>query len=201
MAVRYRYIENLVLQAYSLLPYIDYPIDPLQVVEQMPNCKSLSYRQFAEINNCTIDEVIQICDSKSGCTHYDPKHDKYLILYNETDGYKKNYGRRRWTKGHELGHVLCGHHAMAASNSISRNGLNVENGDLETEADYFASMFLAPFPLFRAYSIHSEKDIQHVFGLSRTAADNRLRAYNKWLRHPATEWDKQLIEIYNTKWF
>ena len=199
MSVRYREIDEIILHAYSIIPYIDFPMNPQLVIDKIPNCRMLSYQKFAEINRCSIQEVERICNSRSGCTHYDRKHDRYLILYNEQDGRKNNHGRRRWTKSHELGHVLCRHHAMAAANTLSRNGLCIENGELETEADYFAGMFLAPFPLFRYYGIQSSEDIKREFGLSDTAATNRYRAYRKWLLYENSRWNGQFLELYWNK--
>ena len=194
--MRYQEINEIILRAYSMMPYIDFPMNPQLVIDRLPNCGMLSYQKFAEINSCSVQEVERICNSRSGCTHYDRKHDRYLILYNEQDGRKNNHGRRRWTKSHELGHVLCRHHAMAAANTLSRNGLYIENGELETEADYFAGMFLAPFPLFRYYGITSSGDIKREFGLSDTAATNRYRAYGKWLAYGKTGWEERFLKIY-----
>ncbi len=200
MGVRYRYIERLILEAYSIIPFIDFPMEPSYVIDRLPNCRSISYQTFAEINHCSLDEVIQLCESKSGCTHYDRNKDRYLILFNEEDGSRSNTGRRRWTKSHELGHVMCKHHKIIASNKLSRDGMNIFYGSIETEADFFASQFLAPFPLFKQLAIHSESDVKTMFGLSDTAAANRYRAYEKWLQYEMTDWDRQIVNLFRDKW-
>lgn len=200
MSIRYRYVKEVVLNAYSILPFIDFPMTANYVINEISNCKCLSYQKFAEINHCSIDSVIQLCESKSGCTHYDEQNDRYLILFNEADGRKSNHGRRRWTKSHELGHVLCGHHTTVAKSRLSRKGLGTVYDEFETEADFFAAMFLAPFPLFKHLSIYSESDVKKVFGLSETAACNRFRAYKRWLNNEQTRFDRQLVKIYQDKW-
>lgn len=69
--IRYSYINNKVLDIYSTLPTLSFPINVYEVIKYIPNCKYMSYQDFARINNCSINDVIQLCESKSGCTHYD----------------------------------------------------------------------------------------------------------------------------------
>ena len=112
--IRYAYINNQVLKIYSMLPAIQFPIDTKEIIHYIPNCRYMSYQEFAQINKCSVDDVIQICESKSGCTHYDITHDRYLILCNQSTEDNNNIGRQRWTCSHEIGHIICKHHTISA---------------------------------------------------------------------------------------
>ena len=92
-----------------MLPALSFPINVYEIIEYLPNCKYMSYQDFAKINNCSINDVIQLCESKSGCTHYDIINNRYLILSNQSLNDNNNIGRQRWTCGHEIGHTVCEH--------------------------------------------------------------------------------------------
>ena len=171
------------------------------VISHIPNCRYMTYQKFAEINNCSLDDVIQICESKSGCTHYDVAHDRYLILCNRSTSGNNNIGRQRWTCGHEIGHVLCKHHLILPQNKLSENSLlSIKDKDLEAEADYFAGMLLAPFPLFKVLGVDSPTKIHNIFGLSWEASDYRYDQYLRWLQTKfVTAWENDFIKLYNRK--
>lgn len=197
--IRKIYINNLVLKLYSQLPRIKYPLDLNEVLSLIPNCKLMSYQKFADINHCSVNDVITLCQSKSGCTHYDVETNRYLILVNLTE--TSNYGRRRWTIAHEIGHIVCGHHILSAVDKIAENSFaQINNQDYEIEADYFAVTLLSPLPLFKAFEIQSARDIQNTFGLSAEASDIRLKEYKIWLRnHRKTAWENDIVNIYRRK--
>jgi len=201
LIVRNRYVEQLVLNAYKMLPYLEFPIEPSLLIRMIPNCGYLSYQKFAEINKCAVDEVIQLCESASGCSHYDKSKDRYLILCNESMQNRCNPGRLRWTMSHEIGHVLCGHHKLAAYEHIAENSVTkiIDEG-CESEADYFAATFLAPFPLYEVLTVHSVGAVQNTFGLSKEAATYRYETYLKWLKYRTkTAWEKDIVQIYKNK--
>ncbi|MBQ2395668.1 MAG: ImmA/IrrE family metallo-endopeptidase [Bacteroidales bacterium] len=198
--IRYIYINNVVLRIYSMLSYIQFPISIKEVINLIPNCKYMSYQKFAQINNCTIEDVIQICESKSGCTHYDISQNRYLILCNQSN-IKNNYARQRWTCAHEIGHIECKHHSFSAYDKLSENSLiKIKNPEFESEADYFAATLLAPLPLFDELNIKSPIDIQNVFGLSAEASLYRYKEYLSWKNsHRKTAWENDMIRIYKQK--
>lgn len=107
--IRYAYICNQVLQLYKKLPSIKFPLDPRLFFEQMDNCKTMTYNKFAELNQCSLQEVFALCESKSGCTHYDVGKNRYLVLFNSSRENHNVLGRIRWTLAHELGHVTLNH--------------------------------------------------------------------------------------------
>lgn len=199
--IRYTYVNNQVLNIYSMLPTIKFPLDVREVIRYIPNCRYMSYQQFANINQCSIDDIVQICESKSGCTHYDIMNDRYLILCNQSTEDNNNLGRQRWTCGHEIGHVVCNHHTISAYEKLSENSLlQTTNPEYESEADYFAATLLAPFPLFKLLNIKSAIDIQNTFGLSAEASLYRYKQYLKWQRtRVKTSWGNDMIRLYRQK--
>ena len=197
--IRKIYINNLVLKLYSQLPRIKYPLNLNEVLSLIPNCKLMSYQKFADINHCSVNDVIALCQSKSGCTHYDVETNRYLILVNLAE--TSNYGRRRWTITHEIGHIVCGHHILSAVDKIAENSFaQINNQDYEIEADYFVATLLSPLPLLKAFEIQSARDIQNTFGLSAEASDIRLKEYKIWLRnHRKTAWENDIVNMYKRK--
>ena len=199
--VRYLHINKLVLDIYSSIHKISFPLDMRSVLNLIPNCRYMSYQKFAQRNNCSVDYVIQMCESTSGCTHYDIKKDRYLILCNKSTENNNNLGRQRWTLSHEIGHILCNHHILSVYDKLSENNLlyNV-NPEYETEADYFAATLLSPFPLFKLLNIKSVIDVQNTFGLSCEAELYRYKQYLKWLEtKKKTSWENDIIRIYKQK--
>lgn len=183
-----------------MLSSIKFPINIKEVIELIPNCRYMSYQKFAKINNCSLGDVVQICESKSGCTHYDISQNRYLILCNQSLT-ENNYARQRWTCAHEVGHIECEHHSFSAYNKLSENSLlKAENPEFESEADYFAATLLAPFPLFEELNIQSPIDVQNVFGLSTEASLYRYKEYLQWeSNHRKTAWENDIVRIYRQK--
>ena len=180
---RYAFIYSQILQIYRAMDTISFPIEPCRIIDMIDNCRSMSYQQFAGMNQCSVEQVIQFCKSKSGCTHYDTENDRYLILWNE-DGAGYNVpGRRRWTKAHELGHVVLRHFPLTAEAQLAEHGLyTITAPEYETEADCFAATLLSPMPLFDMLKIRSPVDIRYVFGLSTEASNYRWDEYARWKR-------------------
>ena len=43
-----------------MLPTIKFPLDVKEVIRYIPNCRYMSYQQFAKINHCSIDDIIPL---------------------------------------------------------------------------------------------------------------------------------------------
>ncbi len=193
MKIRYAYINQLVLKTYSSLRNIEFPINAVEIVGLIPNCKYISYQEFAKINHCSVEDVINMCGSASGCTNYDVSSSRYLILCNESFENYNNSGRQRWTCAHEIGHILCDHHCIAMLDDI-------EKPDFEAEADYYAATLLSPLPLFKLLNINSPIDVQNVFGLSSSASLLRYNQYLSWKRdHRKTAWENDIVNLIKYK--
>lgn len=177
---------------------IRFPIKPRQLISRIPNCRVMSFQKFAEINKCCLNDVIQICESKTGCTHYDTAKDRYLILLNESSSDNNVPGRKIWTEGHEYGHVQLGHLPIAAVPQLAENSFsNLQVPEFEAEADYFASILLCPMPICQLLNVQSPQDIQRIFGLSGEASEIRYNAYEKWNRgHRKTAWENDMKKIF-----
>jgi Zn-dependent peptidase ImmA (M78 family) len=157
----------------------------------------MTYQEFAKLNCCSIQDVVMLCESGSGCTHYSVANDRYLILYNASFADNNVSGRIRWTKAHELGHVALKHLPYIAVSQIAEHNFsNVYDRELEKEADYFASMLLSPFPVWEELNILSVPDIQCFFGLSEEASKNRMSDYIKWKRSRIkTAWENDIKRL------
>lgn len=199
--IRFAFINNQVLEIYRQLPEITFPLNIRSIIDYIPNCRYMSYQDFARINNCSIDEVVQLCESKSGCTHYDILQNRYLILCNQSTEDNNNIGRQRWTCGHEIGHVICNHLTISTYEKLSENSLlQITDPTYEAEADYFAATILAPFPLYKVFDIKSAIDVQRVFGLSTEASLYRYKQYLKWKEtRVKTAWENDMVRNYLAK--
>ncbi len=198
--IRYVYICNKVLQLYKKLPYIKFPLDPRLVFNQINNCRIMTYHKFAELNQCSLQEVFSLCESESGCTHYDVGKDRYLVLFNSSTDNHNVLGRIRWTLAHELGHVTLNHLPCIVESHIAENNFNnLSHPEFEAEADHFAALLLCPMPLYEILGITSAQDIQRVFGLSREASDVRWREYLKWNHtRRKTAWENDMKRVFIT---
>ncbi len=195
--VRYPYIRNEVLKIYKTAEKISFPIDPILFFKQICNCRIMTYQDIARLNRCSVQDIILLCESSSGCTHYSVEHDRYLTLYNDSPSGNNVPGRIRWTKGHEFGHVTLKHLPYIAASQIAEHNFNnVYEPELEQEADYFAAMFLSPYPVWEALGVTSTLDIQTVFGLSEEASKNRMMQYIKWKRtRIKTAWENDMKRV------
>ena len=206
--IRYNYVNNMVVKIFEKFEKIEFPVKPeilLDTIDLLKNCKMMTYKEFAEINDCSINDVFMLCESKFGCTHYEHKNDRYLVLYNDFVSEYNVGGRIRWTKAHELGHVLLDHLHNVKTPSATKGDTEDVLGsfmhhELEAEANYFAAMFLSPIPLFEPLEINSPADIQRTFGLSLGAAVNRWMAYERCYKQVnVAGFGKQLRYVYEKK--
>lgn len=183
--IRYRYIQNQVLNAYKYYRISSFPINMTEVLKCTPHCLSYTYREFAEINNVNVNDVSAMGKSDTGYSIFRPDTNKYLILYNDD----MCPGRINWTIAHELGHIYLRH----LSDKITSDKSVDLSLFYESEADAFAQMFLAPFPLFDILNIKSVQDVMQICGLSHEAALHTYMQYNSWKRsHIKTAFEADL---------
>jgi len=197
--VRYRYIENIVYEIYKGMDHIKFPLDLKSIVNIIPNCRHTSYQRVAVMSRKKVQEVIDACESTSGCTYYDRTTNRYLIMTNEAV-FDNNAGRRRWTLAHEIGHILCGHFELCPHiEKFAENDLS-SYPEYEKEADYFAATLLAPMPFFSLMDIHVADDVQRRFMLSGEASRNRINDYARWKNNRSNiMWDNDMQKLFLEK--
>ena len=195
--VRTVYIQRKVLEIYRLLPKICYPIDVREVVRAIPQKSAImSYSELAFVSNSSISDVMCACGSESGATHFDPKQNRFLILYN--DGI--NPGRQLWTKCHEVGHIVLGHFAALESSKMANGEGLGSPSEFEDEADRFAWNLMAPLPIMREMGIETLEQTRETFGFSGQAAALQFDRYRRWLRgYVKTAWDNNLLREFRAK--
>lgn len=195
--IRRAFIQNKVLETYRMFPQIAFPFNVYAAFSKMDNVRFISYQDSAELTGHSVEDVIKFCQSKSGCTRYDVKQDRYVVYCNLDPDI--NVGRKRWTAAHELGHIMLGHLTNETIEQIAENNLNKEECGVmfEREADFFAATLLCPFPLFRELDVRTSKDIRNVFGLSIEASRIRIDEYYKWRdTRIKTAWDNDLLRTF-----
>lgn len=162
-------LDIAVFQIYTALSLNQYPIEPKNIVRHVANCRYMSYEKLAEISGYGVEDVIRSCRSADGCTQFDRRNNRYLVLINEAG---RSDERIRWTCAHELGHIAAGHF-------LEPDFIEQENrrDEREEEADYFAASFLCPFPAISRLFIQNATELADCFGLSQTAAGLRWNEY------------------------
>lgn len=196
--IRRDFIKNQVLKVYRAMPEIVFPMDAKNVFSMLSNCEYYSYQEFALQNGFTVEAVSEACGSKFGCTIFNKTSGRYLVLCNQNTDGNNNRGRQRWTCSHELGHILCNHHKLSTCENYAymRNKL-MPDEDCEAEADLFASIFLAPFPLFKYLKITSPIDVQNILGLSCEASVYTFNKYIRWKQSRIKKaWENDIIRTY-----
>jgi hypothetical protein len=69
----------------------------------------------------------------------------------------------------------------------------VYDHNLELEADFFAAMFLCPYPLWEVFEIKTPEDVRAFFGLSKEASQNQVSQYREWRNTRfKTAWDNDI---------
>lgn len=180
MMTRYKYIEYKVLQLFQMLDpsLLNFPLNIIKIIQSIPDIRLWSYQYYSKHFNIPMKNVIEDCNSKSGCINYDPQSQKYMIMFNKD----MPTGRINWTLAHELAHYFLNHKVCFVNYQASENGLLNSNANrmLEREADYFAACFLAPHPITKHLDLKSSVDMQNHFGLSTEASVIRYDQYLRW---------------------
>lgn len=131
------------------------------------------------------DDGKYLSDNKRGITFIDDNR-KFNIVLNS------NYSDavKRYTIGHELGHIFLGHFTEDTMN----------NADMEYQAERFAIDILAPACVLWGLDLHKAEDIAKICNISMQSA--RIRAErmdilykrNKFLTSPL---EKQVFENFS----
>lgn len=82
-------------------------------------------------------------------------------------------GRKRFTVAHELGHIFLGHPLVAGFHARTATGDKMPK--TESEANAFASRFLAPACVLWGLNAHTAADIAKICAISKEAAEIRAK--------------------------
>ena len=151
-----------------------FPVNPETICRRLKNCRLITYQEIAKENGTSVADIADLFGSQDGCTHYEWKHDRFLISYNTA----KFPSRIRWTIAHELGHVAAGHFYELEDRQILSAPPELHEM-MEDEADYFASELLAPTTAIITLGVRSASDLRIRFGLSDDAAGRRWAEFRK----------------------
>ena len=196
--VRSVFIQHKVLELYRGMDTISYPIHPETILPYVPkSCRAMTYQKTAEVAGCDVQDIVLLCKSNSGATHYDIDQNRYLILYNADMG----AGRVRWTIGHEIGHICLGHLEAIEEAEIAYTEQRESYNQFESEADCLAWNLLAPLPIMREMGIRSVEEVKTTYGLSNQASALQYDRYVKWCRgHIKTAWENNLLRVFRSKY-
>lgn len=93
---------------------------------------------------------------------------QWFIVYDDT----LPFGRKRFTVAHELGHIFLGHPLIAGYHARTTYKKLPQT---ESEANIFASRFLAPACVLWGLNVHSAVDIAQICEISEEAAEIRAK--------------------------
>lgn len=167
------------------------PVDPFLIARQN-NWKIEKASEVARDMNISINHLMQdILNTKDGIAIYCPKTDEYCILYNDKI---KTPGRIRWTMMHEIGHIVL-NHLDNENTAIAKGTLSEEEYVVfEKEADFFASLVLAPPIVLHNLNIQSPKEIKNICQLSAEASFYRYDYYTRWKTFAPVEEDQSVLK-------
>ena len=107
MSYRNIRIEDAVLNFYKTLPanIMQFLLDIKRALSTLRNCRVYSYQEYAARRRISVGEVVDYCESESGCTH--KSGNNFIVLYNDDASIVD--GHKTFTLGHELAHIILGH--------------------------------------------------------------------------------------------
>lgn len=128
----------------------------------------ITYRQMADENHCSVQEVATKLKSKDGSAAL--IDGQYTIAYN--DDMKPE--RIRFTLGHEIGHILLGHLDNGHTESVDRFNKD-EYRLFEKHADIFSRNLIAPPAVLAMRGKSSTIETHWLYNISMGCASMRER--------------------------
>ena len=137
------------------------------------------YCEYIGISDWELRRIID-----DGCTIHDTKTDICTVIYNDRCDERYSQGRVQYTLAHEVGHIYLDH------------GAEDDRTD-EIEANAFASQLLMPeYTILRMYNDYgyvNQGAISAIFGVSKSAAQNRLDSLK---RRKGIYYNQDDIDVY-----
>ena len=172
-------LKQSVVNTFQKLGYIKLPIDPSELLEAH-GIQSLAYQVAYDSNS--VNSLPKLCKYPSGISFIitENEHTTRFIACN----LQEPPGRVRFTKLHELGHVIRGHLQ--------------DSETAEIEANFFARYAIAPPVLVEKLGLTTVEEIAQRFGTSMECASYVFKQYTNWLRHQQDdkEIDDSILELY-----
>lgn len=154
------YLANDILLKYN---FNTLPIDIDTVLNKYADLYTFTAAQRnGYINRLALARVI---NSKDGAAIYVPSQNRYIIMIDDNITSK---GRLRWTKGHELGHVVFNHFLDLPILAINKNPPAELMMVLEQEVNAFTRQFFAPDVVVTMLrSVFNALDFKGIYTVSR----------------------------------
>ncbi len=192
-------IKQIVVNAllHSGLNYL--PLDIKKICKSYDYIRLIPFSVHMKHRHLTYEDICTLCETEDACADYYADKDKYIIYYNDITSWNINSNRYRWSIAHELGHILLEHHKKNAKTRIFRNLLSSnEYKELETEADYFASLILVPYITLLGFKIDSPKKLKLICQISDAASKRRFKDFQIWKQNlnPKDEYDIKIFHFY-----
>lgn len=111
----------------------------------------------------------------------DAETKRWLLLYNQS---VESFGRIRFTQAHELGHYILHRHVKETFQCSDEDMLNwdVEEKDIESQADKFAATLLMPLHDFRE-QVTDIVDLEVLGACADRYGVSLIAAILRWLEH------------------
>lgn len=172
-------LKQNVVNTFQKLGYIKLPIDPSELMEAH-GIQSLAYQVAYDSNS--VNSLPKLCKFPSGISFIitEKEHAARFIACN----LQELPGRVRFTKLHELGHVIRGHLQ--------------DSETAEIEANFFARYAIAPPVLVEKLGLTTVEEIAQQFGTSIECASHVSTQHTNWLRHRQDDKaiDDSILELY-----
>ena len=154
MKINFDFIVSKAYEILILQNKLIFPIDVFNLKSNY-NIKILSFTKMAELNNCSINDIIELSDGADAFKF--ERNNIILIVYNDKIN---NINRIRWSIAHEYGHIILNHTTQSDQNEI--------------EANFFAANLLLPGCILK--ELKSKRDyidldyLKNKFSISHEAA-------------------------------
>ncbi len=190
---RWKYVVTKSFEFLTFFNLQSLPLEPLDIIQRQP-WRVRTYGEYAQKMQRTNEELSRIFGSADGITLYEAE--QYTIFYNENINLDE---RIRFTLQHEIGHIVLEHLEEFQETILTRGGLTKAKYEvLEKEANYFATLTLAPPPIIADLGWSDDfRSIAHHCGLSYSASTNTANGNNFRLRHLPLDSSQKLLEQFS----
>ena len=160
-----------------------FPINPKNIKLKEYDIKIISFQEYAQKTNLSIDQLTYNGNTNDGYTYI--RKNNILIFYNENI---ETEGRKLWTISHELGHIVLKHSTQSDKN--------------ESEANFFASQLLAPQCVLKQLVKNGAKItptyLSEKFKISKEASENCIHILGKVIDNEfiITDYDDIIVQLF-----